>query len=58
MIITDSTTPSGNADNTANSRGIECFNFGCQIFNIVEKQRYTSRSSDGTDTDKMTILPK
>jgi hypothetical protein len=59
MIVTDVTNPPTNrAQNTANSAGIECFNFGCQIFNIQETQKYISRSSDGKDTDRMTILPK
>jgi hypothetical protein len=61
IFVTDATNPpSLLADNTENSSGIECFPLtsNCQIFNIVNKQRYTSRSSDGTDTDKMTILPK
>ena len=54
-VVRDSTSANGNANNSANSSPIECFNFGCQVFNIQSTQKYISRSIDGTDTDRITL---
>jgi hypothetical protein len=30
----------------------------CAVLDIVETEKYISRSADGKDTDRMTFLPK
>jgi hypothetical protein len=56
-LVTDTTNPAG-ANNTANGGATECFSFGCQVADIQATAKYISRSSDGKDTDRMTLLPK
>jgi len=44
--------------NAATSAGISCNRFGCTVSNLQAKEKYISRSADGADTDRMTLLPK
>jgi hypothetical protein len=55
VTVTDST---GTPSNTPNSPGIVCNSSGCVAANITAKVKYISRSTDGKDTDRMTILPE
>jgi hypothetical protein len=55
-VVTDLT--GGVATNTRNSKGIGCNASGCSVSNIQRKERYISRSADGRDTDRITLLPK
>jgi hypothetical protein len=43
---------------TANSGGIICVGSTCTVMTIMAKEKYIARSSDGKDTDRMTLLPK
>jgi hypothetical protein len=55
IVVTDSTNPGG-ATNTAGG-SLVCDADGCSgSVNVTEK--YKSVSSDGKDTDRMTLLPK
>ena len=57
-VVSDTTDVNGRADNSANSDSIECASFGCQAFLIQSTQKYISRSDDGTDTDRITLVVK
>jgi hypothetical protein len=54
--VTDLT--GGTPLNQANSSGIVCDSVGCRVTNIQRKERYISRSADGSDTDRITLVPK
>ena len=54
--VTDLT--GGSALNLANSSGITCDSSGCTVVNIQRKERYISRSADGTDTDRISLVAK
>jgi hypothetical protein len=54
--VTDLT--GGSALNQANSSGISCDSVGCTAVNIQRLERYTSRSADGTDTDRFILAPE
>jgi cysteine-rich repeat protein len=43
---------------TATSAGINCNASGCTVSNLQATEKYISRSADGTDTDRMTLLPQ
>jgi hypothetical protein len=43
---------------TSNSSGISCSGSSCVATTISEKQKYIARSSDGKDTDRITLLPQ
>jgi hypothetical protein len=38
--------------------GISCDSSGCTVASIQGTVKYVSRSADGKDTDRITILPK
>jgi hypothetical protein len=54
--VTDLT--GGSALNQANSSGISCDSVGCTAVNIQHKEKYISRSADGTDTDRFSLVPQ
>jgi hypothetical protein len=54
--VTDLT--GGTPLNQATSSGITCDSVGCTVVNIQRKEKYTSRSADGTDTDRFNLVPK
>jgi hypothetical protein len=43
---------------TASSSGINCNDSTCVVETIRGKERYVARSSDGKDTDRITLLPR
>jgi len=43
---------------TANSSGISCSGSTCAVTAIDATEKYVARSSDGKDTDRMTLLPQ
>ena len=55
ISVTDAT---GTPTNTAATPGISCTASGCNANAIAEKQEYVSRSADGNDTDRMTLVPE
>lgn len=55
ITITDAT---GTPTNSANTPGITCTASGCAADAIAETQEYISRSADGNDTDRMTLVPE
>jgi hypothetical protein len=55
IAVSDST---GTPTLTANSSGISCIESACVVEAIAEKQKYIARSSDGKDTDRITLLPQ
>jgi hypothetical protein len=57
-VTADVTDATGDASNTANSEGIVCGDAGCVATNLQATAKYISRSSDGKDTDRMTLLPQ
>jgi hypothetical protein len=46
----------GLAINTANSANITCDDVGCFVNNIQATEKYISRSQDGSDTDRMSLI--
>ena len=56
VAVTDLT--GGSALNLANSSGITCDSSGCTAVNIQRKERYISRSADGTDTARISLVAK
>jgi hypothetical protein len=54
-MVTDHT---GTPTNTASTTGITCTDSGCSAVGITEKQEYVSRSADGGDTDRVTLIPE
>ncbi len=54
-VVTDAT---GTPTNTASTPGITCTDAGCSAEAITETQEYVSRSSDGGDTDRVTLIPE
>jgi hypothetical protein len=49
----------GSTDNTNNGKGnIECNATGCTVGAVNVTEKYKSISADGTDTDRMTLIPK
>jgi hypothetical protein len=57
VVVIEGDPPGGTPTNTPNSPGIFCDSRGCNAPNVTAKVKYISRSSDGKDTDRMTILP-
>jgi hypothetical protein len=55
VVVTDMT---GVPTVTANSEGISCSGSTCSVAEISAKQKYIARSSDGKDTDRITLLPQ
>jgi hypothetical protein len=55
VIVTDAT---GTPTLTANSSGINCTGSMCVVETISATEKYIARSSDGKDTDRMTLLPQ
>ena len=55
IAVSDAT---GTPTNTAGTPGISCTASGCRVPEISETQEYVSRSADGTDTDRITLLPE
>ena len=55
VSVTDTT---GTPTLTANSGGISCPGATCVVTTISEKEKYIARSSDGKDTERMTLLPQ
>jgi hypothetical protein len=53
--VTDTT---GDPSLTAGSSGIHCSGDTCVAMTISETEKYVARSSDGKDTDRMTLLPQ
>jgi hypothetical protein len=53
--VTDTT---GDPSLTASSSGIHCSGDTCVAMTISETEKYVARSSDGKDTDRMTLLPQ
>jgi hypothetical protein len=51
ITVTDTTV-------TANSSGISCAGSECVVMTIGATEKYMARSSDGMDTDRITIIPK
>jgi hypothetical protein len=45
----------GQATNIPRSGGIRCDDTGCWVTSIQGAERYTSRSADGKDSDRMTL---
>ena len=43
---------------TANSSGISCTGCACVVETISAREKYVARSSDGKDTDRMTLMPQ
>jgi hypothetical protein len=49
----------GSTANTNNGKGnIECNAAGCTVGAVNVTEKYKSISTDGTDTDRMTLLPQ
>ncbi len=57
-MTADVTDATGDASNTANREGILCGGSGCVAVNLQATAKYISRSADGKDTDRMTLLPR
>ena len=55
IVVTDTT---GAPTVTENSIGIRCNGDVCVVPTIGAKEKYIARSADGTDTDRITIIPK
>ncbi len=55
VLVTDTT---GIPTVTANSGGITCTGSTCVVMTISATEKYIARSSDGKDTDRMTLLPR
>ena len=55
IVVTDTT---GDPTVTANSGGISCAGSTCTVMTIGATEKYIASSSDGKDTDRMTLLPK
>jgi hypothetical protein len=55
IAVSDST---GAPKNQAQTAGIVCNPAGCTVASLLAKDKYISRSRDGKDTDRMTLLPK
>ena len=55
IVVSDST---GVPKNQAQTAGIICGPAGCTVASLMAKDKYISRSRDGKDTDRMTLLPK
>ena len=55
LTVTDAT---GTPTVTANSGGINCTGSTCTVVTISGTEKYIARSSDGKDTDRMTLLPR
>ena len=55
IAVSDAT---GTPTNTAGTPGVSCTASGCRVPEIIETQEYVSRSADGTDTDRITLLPE
>ena len=53
ILVTDTT---GDPIVTANSGGITCTGSTCVVMTIGATEKYIARSSDGKDTDRMTLL--
>ena len=55
IAVSDAT---GTPTNTSSTAGISCSASGCKVAEITEMQEYVSRSADGNDTDRITLLPE
>ena len=55
ITVTDAT---GTPTNTASTPGISCSDSGCKANAVTETQKYVSRSADGGDTDRMSLVPE
>jgi hypothetical protein len=54
----DSTGDPSNTISGSIGGGISCDPAGCTVSEIQGTVKYVSRSADGTDTDRITIIPK